>query len=609
MSTTFPDTDGRTALGVLRRPISPLLLALLIALPLALLISWSMAVTIWQTGSFFDTDDAMRAVQVRDWMAGQGWFDLAAHRFGLPEGQITHWSRVVDVPLALLARAFGTALSPDMAERAARIAWPLALQMSLIAAMAYAARVLAGSGAMLPAAMLIVFGGICYTQFQPGRIDHEALQIVLLTLMTGTLLESLDPAKAPRAALTGIAVAVSLAVSLENLPFVAVVLGALPVAWTIAGDRHRGALLWLALGLGLAAPAMFVATVAPERYAISSVDAFSAPHVAGAVMGSATLVLLAVLTPFCGTGGLVSLGRRAALLAALGAAVAATMLWAFPGCLQGPFAGMDPLVKHLWLDKVREVQPMLAALQERPGTTLALIGPMVVGSICALVALAATRGVARLRWAVLAALVLAGFVGTLWGIRVAFSLQPLALLGGAWAAYRSLVWARGSRRRSVATIVPFVLFLACSTLGWALLPFGSASTREDAKAAADLRCYSASALEPLDRLPPGRVFAPLDAGPFLLAHTSLSVLAGPFHRNDAGNLAVLKGFTAPPDAARAIVRDTDARYVVVCPNSAPPPAGAAVPDDLATALEAGRVPAWLKPVPLDGTPYRVYAVE
>jgi len=26
MSTTFPDTDGRTALGVLRRPISPLLL-------------------------------------------------------------------------------------------------------------------------------------------------------------------------------------------------------------------------------------------------------------------------------------------------------------------------------------------------------------------------------------------------------------------------------------------------------------------------------------------------------------------------------------------------------------------------------------------------------
>lgn len=609
MSTTSIHTDGRATVSVLLRPLPPLLLAVLLAFALALFLSWSRAVTIWQTGSFFDTDDAMRAVQVRDWMAGQGWFDLAAHRLGPPEGLFMHWSRVVDVPLALLARAFGTALSPDMAERAARIAWPLALQMSLIAAMAYAARVLAGPGAMLPAAMLIVFGGVTYTQFQPGRVDHEALQIVLLTLMTGTLLESLDPAKAPRAALTGIAVAVSLAVSLENLPFVAVGLAALPVAWTIAGDRHRGALVWLALGLGLAAPAMFVATVAPARYAVFSADAFSAPHVAGAVMGSAILVLLAVLTPFCGTGGLGSLGRRAALLAALGGTVAATMLWAFPGCLQGPFAAMDPLVKRLWLDQVREVQPMLAALQERPGTTLALIGPAVVGSIGALVALAATGGVGRVRWAVLAALVLAGFVGSLWGIRVAFSLQPLALLGGAWAVDRSLVWARGSRRRSAATIVPFVLFLACSTLGWALLPFGSTSSREDAEEAADRRCYSASALEPLDGLAPGRAFAPLDTGPFLLAHTSLSVVAGPFHRNDAGNLAVLKGFTAPPDAARAIVRDTGARYVVICPSPAPLPAGAAVQDDLATALDAGRVPAWLKPVPLGGTPYRVYAVE
>jgi len=609
MSTTFPDIDGRTAVSVLRRPITPLLLALLIAFPLALLTSWSSAVTVWQTGSFFDSDDAMRAVEVRDWMAGQGWFDLAAHRFGLPEGLFMHWSRVVDVPLALLIRAFDFALSPEMAERAARIAWPLALQMSLIAAMAYAARVLAGSGAMLPAALLIVFGGIGYTQFVPGRIDHEALQIVLLTMMAGTELESLDPAKASRAALTGIAVAVSLAVSLENLPFVAVVLGTLPIAWTISGERHRGALLWLGLGLGLAAPIMFVATVAPSRYAISSLDAFSAPHVAGALMGSATLVVLAVLTPSCGTGGSRSVGRRAALLAAMGTAVATIMLWAFPGCLREPFADMDPLVKHLWLDQVREVQSLFAALRERPATTLALIGPMVVGSICALVALAATRGVARLRWAVLAALVLAGFVGTLWGIRVAFSLQPLALLGGAWAVDRTVVWARDSRRRSAATAVPFALFLACSSLGWALLPLGPASSREDAEYATDRRCNSAAALEPLNRLPPGRVFAPLDAGPFLLAHTSLSVLAGPFHRNNAGNLAVLKGFTAPPDAARAIVRDTDARYVVVCSSPAPTPGESAVPDDLATALDGGRVPAWLKPVPLGGTPYRVYAVE
>ena len=45
------------------------------------------------------TDDAMRLVQVRDWIGGQGWFDLFQHRLD-PPGASMHWSRVVDVPWA-----------------------------------------------------------------------------------------------------------------------------------------------------------------------------------------------------------------------------------------------------------------------------------------------------------------------------------------------------------------------------------------------------------------------------------------------------------------------------------------------------------------------------
>src|SRR3546814_15625540 len=53
-----------------------------------------------------DTDDNLRLQQVRDWLGGQGWFDLRQHRMLPPEGADIHWSRLVDLPLAGLILLF-----------------------------------------------------------------------------------------------------------------------------------------------------------------------------------------------------------------------------------------------------------------------------------------------------------------------------------------------------------------------------------------------------------------------------------------------------------------------------------------------------------------------
>ena len=51
---------------------------------------------------FPDPDDTLRLVQVRDLVAGQGWYDLRQHRVDAPHGGVPmHWSRLVDIPLAL----------------------------------------------------------------------------------------------------------------------------------------------------------------------------------------------------------------------------------------------------------------------------------------------------------------------------------------------------------------------------------------------------------------------------------------------------------------------------------------------------------------------------
>ena len=601
--TSLPFMSRAVDLGP-RRASHPVLLALVVALPIALAMSWPRAVTIWQAGTFFDTDDAMRAVQLRDWMAGQGWFDLTAHRLAPPDGLFMHWSRVVDVPLAVLVRCFALVLPPDLAERATRIAFPVALQAGLIAVMAVTARILAGSAAAVPAALLIVLGGISYGQFVPGRIDHHAPQILLLTLMTAASLASLDPARARSAALAGVYVAVSLAISLENLPFMVAILAAAPVAWAIAGQRMRAPLLWLALGLAVTVPAAFIATVAPSRYRIVSVDAFSILHLAAMVLGAAGLVTLSLATRLCPGAT-----QRWGVLAGTGVVVVLLLKVLFPTSLHGPYDGIDAMVQSLWLDHVTEAQPLLDAIRDRPDTFSLVTAPLLAGGGAAVVALLATHGLARARWALVVALIVIGFAGALWEVRVASSLQPLALLGGAWAVARAAAVAR-ERARPLGWALATGLLLLFSSVGWAFVPMPAMSSERAVEIGGGQACRDAGALAPLAMLPAGLAFAPIDLGSHLLAETRVSVVAAPYHRNIRGNRTVLQGFLASPEAARQLVAATGARYVILCPGSVQTSVLAkAAPDGLAAALVAGRVPAWLRPMPLPPTPYRVYAVD
>src|SRR5450759_2218463 len=84
------------------------------------------------------TDDAMRLVQVRDLIGGQGWFDLFQHRLD-PPGASMHWSRVVDVPLAALILVLRPLIGTHGAETVTLFLWPLLLlaaALMLVAAIA-----------------------------------------------------------------------------------------------------------------------------------------------------------------------------------------------------------------------------------------------------------------------------------------------------------------------------------------------------------------------------------------------------------------------------------------------------------------------------------------
>ena len=101
-----------------------------------LFVVWIATVLAYLVASFgpdenLSTDDAMRLVQVRDLLAGQGWFDTTQYRLDPPAGVLMHWSRLIDLPIAALTHLGGTVLPQAMAERVATIVWPAALLLIL----------------------------------------------------------------------------------------------------------------------------------------------------------------------------------------------------------------------------------------------------------------------------------------------------------------------------------------------------------------------------------------------------------------------------------------------------------------------------------------------
>ena len=65
-----------------------------------------------------DPDDALRMVQVRDFLGTGRWFDTTISRLGGPDGMLSHWSRLIDLPLALPITLFEIVMPTATAELA-----------------------------------------------------------------------------------------------------------------------------------------------------------------------------------------------------------------------------------------------------------------------------------------------------------------------------------------------------------------------------------------------------------------------------------------------------------------------------------------------------------
>lgn len=548
---------------------------------------------------FPDPDDAMRLLEVRDWLAGQSWWDVGQHRLNGGDFAM-HWSRLVDLPLAAVMLVFDPLFATDTTNRIAMTIVPLATLLTLMAIVAAITRRLAGDERAQLAVLLMPLSIPIIYQIRPMRIDHHGWQIVLALAAVHALIGKPD---ARSGALGGLALAALLTVSLEGLPIAVVILSVAAFAWAI--DPHRRAHLISFAGTVFAAAALFqVATRGPAMFA-PACDAMSPAWlmvlgVAAIVLGGATL-----------TGG-GSLSIRIGALVAGGVACLATLLATAPMCLRGPFATLDPLVYRLWYLKVSEGLPIWDQI---PSWGLMTIAFPIVGMIGTILATRRATGTLRGRWAMLLAVLIGAFTLSLLVSRAGATANALALPGGAWLLLLLLERARGVRPVAIRTFATAAALIVVSpgivagaifaTLRLTTPPAFSVAPSPGREPCSDSTDVRATAI-----LPASIIFAPLDITPDMIATTGHRGIGAGYHRDAPAMHRVIATYTGPAQAAEATIRASGARYIVGCPALDETEIyKQTAPNGFWARLERGERFAWLTPIPIRGSPLLIWKVR
>ena len=548
-----------------------------------------------------DTDDNMRMSQVRALLAGQDWFDLRQYRLSPPVGADMHWSRLVDLPIAAIILAARPFLGGPDAQRIAAAVAPMLPLLPLLFGVALTARRLIDPRAFWLPLVALIPAGLATAMFMPERLDHHGWQLALLSIsVAGTA----DPRRARGGLTLGVSTALSLAIGLEMIIYLAMLGAAVALFWVVdSGERRRAIAYCVSLGGGVALGFLLFASYA-NRAAVC--DALSPVWLSDLLLAAALLFAIAWFSP-------ADWRVRFGLAAVAGIAVAAFHALAWPHCLTR-LEGVSPEVYDLWLSKVREARPVT-----RHGwqVAMAILALPVTGAIgWALLAFRNRVDPDRFRRTVAAALpALTALLLLFWQTRTGPAAQMLSLVGAV-----AIIWVLApifDRMRNpmlgVVAVVALALvgFGAVVPLGLKLAPSNKASQRQIEINRANRMCNFIASYRPIAEQPKGVVFTFVDHAPRLITVTHHDSIIGPYHRNGEQIADVMNAFRGSEEEARRIISKYNSDYLLTCPNSSTTTIFLSeAPQGFYAQLSRGNVPGWLTPVTLpENSPFRMWRVE
>jgi len=498
-----------------------------------------------------DPDDYMRLLQVRDWFAGQGWYDTRQYRMNPPIGADIHWVRLGDLPLAAILAPMMLLLPQQMAEIVAMAIVPLLL---LLVAMLLSRRLMIDlqmtRAQQVAGLILLPTLPLLSSNFAPLRVDYHGLQAIFGLAIAVLLLRG----SAKSVLVAGFAAAVWLTLSLEGL---VVVIGAGGwLAWQFLCHKVHDHVPYFA---GLATGAILLTTIFRPLadFVQPYCDVLSLPHIAAFGMSASMFLIIRFFRwhdKF--------LHR---LIALVSVATCAGLLIYLPlgKCALSPLANIDPLARAVFFDVFLEASPFYK--QPLSVAVMTLYTPIliVVGGYLAI------RGESNLdsrnKWITAMVLALIASGVSLLVVRAGVVAQLLALPFYAKLMMEWLPFARAITK----TLPRISATLACLALISPVFPTAIASAfdkpQQTELAAAPFLDENANCnFEALRRLPPSKLFTTIAIGPRLLAITNHTVVAGTYHRNDSEIRDVILAMSGPIERAPAILHRYQADYVVIC---------------------------------------------
>ena len=547
-------------------------------------------------------DDMMRLVMVRDWLAGQGWFDTTQYRLMPPEGVLIHWSRYIDAGIAAFIVPFSYFMPMEKAELIGAAIWPTFIFILILLVIGYGTKRIFGPVAACFAVLCAVLWPLLGDlHVRAGNLDHHNVQLLMMVILVYAVVWPDRPVAA--GVIGGLAAAFSLSTGLEALLFI-VGAGILVFGRCVFDQKTGTRRLLEAFCLALAAGSLlfWLGLTATALRAQPVCDQLGTPMLS--VIAVAVVAALLPLVLRDRIPGVVFQVGATMALTAIGLAIA----WPLLGpCISGPYGDLPPELQEMISTRITEAKPFTLYLQTQTYEALGFVIPVFVALIAGIVLWWSRRGgpeAGQTQNAILGQLLLLCVFGVglmfLQMRTVILVASVVPAIGGVCCAV--LLNAYLETRSPAKAALMFLVALSIASPQLLLGPLvpslkGKVAQREGAN------CRNYETLLALNEVPPAVILNSTNMGAPLLWATHHSTLAAPYHRSADAFMNGALGFDLEEPAFETLAREQGATHVLLC-------AGQTYASGFLTGLVAGDVSvAWLRPVPLSNDDQLLFALQ
>ncbi|HDR0627125.1 hypothetical protein ABWH65_07670 [Pasteurella multocida] len=495
--------------------------------------------------NFNDNDDFMRFYQYREWIKNGNWYLEPMPRFN-PDGVLVmHWSRLADIPLAILACFLSLFFDLSIAFAISNTLIPLIYLFIFLLVISFITYLLFGFETA-KIAMLIPLISPLSSRFLPGALDHHNLQFIFLALFILFSPLVMRNRSMKHDFICSLCMILSLWVGLENIYSFVFILFLL----TLYGYLSYFPFLFFCRSvcfISVVIIPIFLILNRPfseffeERYDVLSFPLF--------ICFISALIFCLGLSIFkC-----FSLYNRLFIYISMGILVLLPIVILYPDLLKGGYANYPERLKFLWLDNVSEAISIFGYMRKDVSNISYFFAVFM-----SFISLFFFRK-GDVKYRVLYVAFLVNFIlAFFWQVRM-FSTALVCCIP--LQAYTCFIL-RDKIKFAIGKSLVLILSFPSLILFVFIILFvnnNEFSTKYDG-----LTPFSVISLLNKHEITERNILAPVDLGAPILAGTDNTIISAPYHRNIQGNLDVFDFFLFSDNkSAKEILEKYSIDYVLL----------------------------------------------